>query len=49
MIGDTHRKNLMNFEKEKIKELSVYIQKHSSPKCVKFMHEKLLILTKYFA
>lgn len=39
---------MMLFERKKLKEIGAYVEKDSGPKCVKFMHSKLLHLMKYY-
>jgi hypothetical protein len=46
-VGDEFKRKIYDYGNEKNKELDNYIKHHSSPKCVKFMHEKLLTYLKF--
>ena len=48
-VGDDYKRKIYEYENDKTSEIDKYIKKHSSVKCVKFMHEKLLTYIKFMA
>ena len=48
VVGDDYRKNLLEFENAKIKEIHKYLLKSTGPRCVYVMHHRLLSLLKYY-
>lgn len=49
VLDGKHDVSLGTFEREKLHEIATYVTKHSSPRCVKFMHERLLAFMKHYS
>ena len=49
VVGQEFSKKLADFEQSKLDEIDIYIKTKSNGNCFKLMHERLMVLTKFYA